>query len=841
VWVVNYVQHLNAELGKIGGKMLVVNPTKKICYPDGSLDAKIVLVGEAPGVEEEKHGRGFVGSSGQLLFRLAMSAGITRNECYVTNVVKERPKGNDISQFITFRGSNVNRTPEYNKYEADLHEELLKTKANVYVAIGSVALYALTRMVAISKRRGSILEGTLSANGVVRKIKVIPIIHPAVALRQYTLMRTIGLDLKRIEEESKFPELRLPIRNIIIRPSFYDALQFLSTCKESKLVAFDIEVMREEVSCISFAYSPAHIISIPFQASGTDYFTPEQECEIWKHITSIIEDPDIIKVGQNIVFDTTFLFRKYGISPKGILEDTMIGQAIMYPDYPKGLDFITSVHTKEPYYKDEGKKHFKIGGPEEDFWIYNAKDSAVCIEALQRIKADLESINNLDAYEVQCKLVKPLIYMQERGIKTNRDGLIEEAIRVGARIEELKIKLNELTGYDINPGSSAQVQHYFYKIKGEKPYINRSTGRPTADKNAIKRLSRKGYEEAKVLQEISTLSYLKSHYLDVTLDTDSRLRCSFNPVGTQSGRLSSSETIFGTGTNMQNLPMEFRKYLIADDDTMMYNIDLSQAENRVVAYISPEPNMIGAFEKHIDLHRQTAGLIFSKSWEDVSDEQGSSSIGGGNFSERFWGKKANHGLNYDLGYKAFAFLYEIPEADAKFIVERYHKAYPGVRQYHAWVRHQLSKNRTLENLFGRKRLFLDRWGDELFKSAYSFIPQSTVAEIINRRGVIYIYYNQETFAPVDLLLQVHDNIIFQMNYKKYSWERQAECLLLIKQSLETPLTWRGNDFNIPVNIEVGMTLNKDNMAKVDHATGSVAELAKCLSETQEKLKASLAV
>ena len=264
----------------------------------------------------------------------------------------------------------------------------------------------------------------------------------------------------------------------------------------------------------------------------------------------------------------------------------MIGQAIMYPDYPKGLDFITSMYTKEPYYKDEGKKHFKIGGSEEDFWLYNAKDSAVCFEALDRIKSDLDKINNISAYEVQCKLVKPLIYMQERGIRTNAEGLKVESEKIGKRIEELTQKLREVTGYDINPGSPAQVQHYFYKIKGEKPYLNRQTGRPTTDKNAIKRLSRKGYEEARILQEITSLTYLKSHYLDVTLDTDKRLRCSFNPVGTESGRLSSSETIFGTGTNMQNLPMEFRKYLIADDDTMIYNIDLSQAENRVVAYIA---------------------------------------------------------------------------------------------------------------------------------------------------------------------------------------------------------------------------------------------------------------
>lgn len=821
---------------------MLTNPSKRYCYPDGPIDAKIVFIGEAPGAEEEKVGKGFIGTSGQLLFKLAASVGIMRADCYVTNVIKERPKGNDISQFIEFRAGKVIATKEYNEYEQFLYEELKQTSANVYVAVGAVALWALCRLQGITKRRGSILHGYLSSQTfeAQRDIKVIPIIHPAAALRQYSFTRIIGLDLKRIAEESQYPEIRLPARNILIRPSYMDTISFLNKCKTMKELAFDIEVMREEVSCISFAISPFEVMSIPFTTVGNDYFSIDQEMQVMKLITEIIENPNIIKIGQNIVFDTTFMFRKYGIKPKGILEDTMIGQAIMYPDYPKGLDFITSIHTKEPYYKDEGKKHMKMGGNEDDFWIYNAKDSAVCIEALSKIKHDLEVIDNLPAYEVQCKLINPLIYMQERGIRVDIEGLRKESKEAEIKIEELTTQLKEITGYDINPKSSTQVQNYFYGVKGEKPYINRKTGKATADKDAIKRLSRKGYSEAKLIQEITSLAYMKSHFLDVNLDTDNRLRCSFNPVGTESGRLSSSETIFDTGTNMQNLPMEFRKYLIADDDNMMFNIDLSQAENRVVAYIAPEPNMISAFENSIDLHRQTAGLIFGIPWDCVSDEPGSCDIGGGKFSQRFWGKKANHGLNYDLGYKTFAFYYELLEKDAKYIVDRYHQAYPGVRQYHAWIRYQLSKNRTLENLFGRKRLFLDRWGDELFKSAYSYIPQSTVAEIINRRGIIFIYYQQHTFKPIDLLLQVHDNLIFQINYKKYSWEEQARCLILIKESLEAPLSWRGSSFSIPIGMEVGMNLNKKDMVEVSRDEfSSVERLARKLSDIYSQFRASL--
>jgi DNA polymerase I-like protein with 3'-5' exonuclease and polymerase domains len=296
---------------------------------------------------------------------------------------------------------------------------------------------------------------------------------------------------------------------------------------------------------------------------------------------------------------------------------------------------------------------------------------------------------------------------------------------------------------------------------------------------------------------------------------------------------------------MQNLPMEFRKYLIADNDCMIFNPDLSQAENRVVAYIAPEPNMMKAFESKTDVHSQTGALISGLPIDEVKrqdDNKEFCTLGNADQTWRFWGKKANHGLNYDLGYKTFAFYYEISDSDGKYIVEKYHRAYPGVRQYHAWIRHQLGKNRTLENLFGRKRLFLDRWGDELFKSAYSFIPQSTVADIINRRGLIYTYYNQDLFRPIDLLLQVHDSMPFQMNYKKYSWEQQAQCLILLKQSLETKLKWHGTEFSIPMGLDVGFNLYKKNMVEVnENEFSSVERLARKLSDIHLQFRASLYV
>ncbi len=803
--------------------------------PDGSLSAKIAIVGEAPGVTEVMSGLGFSGMSGKLLWDILGRHGITRSDCYVTNVIKERPTNDDLSLFISVQGgeARVKTTAAYEVYEKELHEELSKlSNCNLIIAVGNIALWALCKKLAVTKRRGSIMKGVLGK-------KVIPIIHPASALREYMYTHMISLDAARIRQEMQFPDIRLPARSIVLRPSFFDSMAFLKRVEASRECSFDIETMRDEVSCISFSITPQDGISIPFVSGGSDYFTLEQEIEIWLQIERILSNPLILKKGQNLVFDSTFLFICYGIVTRN-MEDTMIGQAISFPDYPKGLDFITSVYTREPYYKDEGKKWFKLGGSEEEFWIYNAKDSLVVDESWPKIKDNLVRMKNLDTYVEQRNLIPVLTYMQTRGMRVDLKGLKKAQEEADAIIKAATADLQSMAGYAINPDSPKQLCEYFYKKKGEKPYVNRKTGSPTTDEKALKRLARKGHEEANVILQIRHYTKLKGTYLDVTLDLDNRLRCSFNPVGTKQGRLSSSETIFGTGTNLQNLPEEFRKYLIADPDTLFFNVDLEQAENRIVAYIAPEPAMIDAFENKVDVHSQTGALISGLPMAEVKrqdNEDIKCPLGGGLYTWRFWGKKANHGLNYDLGYKTFAFYYEIPDQEGQFIYNKYHQAYPGVHQYHAWVRAKLSKDRTLTNCLGRNRMFIDRWGDDLFKEAYSFTPQSTVADIINKRGLNYLYYNQDLFKPVDLLLQVHDSILFQMNYATYTYEQMANVLILLKQSLEQPIVWAGRSFVIPAAFSIGLNFNKNSMKKVKITNESTVDgLANELSRIHGELR-----
>jgi len=493
----------------------------------------------------------------------------------------------------------------------------------------------------------------------------------------------------------------------------------------------------------------------------------------------------------------------------------MVAQKILFPDYPMGLDFIASTCTDIPYYKADGKRWFKIGGLWETLWHYNGMDSVTCAAASPVQHEDLEKQGNTVTYDEQCRIIEPLVYMMRKGIRVDVEGMKKADVEMKEQIGNLQEQLNSVAGRELNVNSFPQMREYLYGVLGHKPYLKK--GKITTDDIALTRLLRKGVKEAGIAKQIRTLRKLSSTYTDISkIDSDGYIRCSYNPVGTKTGRLSSSEDIYDKGMNMQNWPHHLLKYLLADEGYVYYGLDLSQAENRIVAYIGRIQRMMQAFENEEDVHALTAGLIFDKPVDKISDEEGSSDLGTGAYSERFWGKKSNHSFNYDLGYKSFAMRMEMEERQAKWIVERYHKIYPEVRgNYHTMVRMNLSKDRTLTNLFGRKRLFLGEWGDNLFKDAYAQIPQSTVADKINRQGLSYIYYNQEKFSPVELLVQVHDSIGLQLPLS-LPWIKHAEILLDIKTSLEAPLDTGAIEFVIPVDIQMGLNLFKKEGKEFKH-------------------------
>ena len=828
--------------------------------PSGDTNAKLAGCGEQPGYQEvrARPPRPFIGPAGQGLDECLAMVKIPRREIYLTNVIKDLDK--PLAAYINLdnRGKWT-VSAEGLEYISELGKELKALNLNVIVAFGNIALLALCNRVGITKWRGSVLESTL-----VPGLKVVPTFHPATFIPpkfNFLNKPVICEDLMRAKYEAEFKEIKRLERKVTTQPDFNQSINTLRHCyrvgRLGQIIGIDIEVIHGEVDCIGLSWSPTESICIPFRGPHGDYFTVEQELQIMKGIAYILQDESIDKCGANFIFDTQFLFHKYGIVPRGSLHCTQIAQKISYPDFPASLAAVTTMYTDIPYYKEDGKQWMKMGaGSWEEWWNYNGFDSFIPVETIPKQIAILKKQGNEATYERQRKLIKPLLYMGERGIRVDVSGMMEYEKEQSKILDEKSAELKSIVGRDINPNSPKQLMEYFYKELGNKPYKKKNAQgqyNDSIDVDALKRLVRQGgkaSEAARIMLDIRSLSKRISTYLDIgKVDKDGRYRSSYKPVGAETGRLSSGETIFGTGGNQQNWPHDLLRFFLFDEGYIGYSFDLSQIENRIVAYTGGVLAQIEAFEQGIDLHTLTASIIFHKPYSQISKVDGSSSLGDGRQSERYWGKKGNHGINYDESYKKFALVNEITEAEAKQTLEEIHQGYPQIRDgYHAMIQDMLKSTRTVTNLFGRTRLFLGPVHEsypnvpkhacvETFRQAYAHFAQSTCADKVNEQGVEHIYYDQEHYGLVELLAQVHDSVVFQIPLS-LPWIEHAKILIRIKNSLETPLIWHDREIPTPVDLAIGFNMCKEMMEelKSKDIPSDEVKLAEKLQLVYNKLK-----
>jgi len=467
-----------------------------------------------------------------------------------------------------------------------------------------------------------------------------------------------------------------------------------------------------------------------------------------------------------------------------------------------------------------------------DLLIYNALDSACTKEIEEALWPDLEKDNFSSTYEMTMRLFEPLQFMMTKGLRVDNNELNIARTDISTRADKLQEELNRLAGRVLNPLSPKDCQTYFYVEKGITPYYNAKTGRVTTDDDAMLRLSkgtvrRAGLREAKLVQEIRSLRKLFGTYLEIEFDGDGRLRCSYNPRGTKFGRLSSSKTVFGSGMNLQNLPAVFKRFVVADDGYALIEFDKRQAEWVVVAYLTGDPSMLRVVENNLDPHVETSRLMFNlpaptlllddKLVKNFNDPVEIRRLRASTpelvewidklprtMSGRQMGKKSNHSLNYGEGYRMFANIAEIDEVEGRRIHGLYHTVYPGVKHWWLHVQNQLSKDRTLTNCFGRKIRFMDAWGDDLFKAAYSSIPQSTVVDGLNL-GMCELYEDHELCGldgcNIDLLAQVHDSILIQVPLTEL--ETIYAIVNQICTYLEPEMEYGARRFKIATDIKVG--------------------------------------
>lgn len=473
---------------------------------------------------------------------------------------------------------------------------------------------------------------------------------------------------------------------------------------------------------------------------------------------------------------------------------------------------------------------------DSNFLTYNALDAACTMQCRDAFWKDLDQ-GFLPAYDMTVALFEPLMYMMTRGIKVDREAMDKTKKEILETAATKQVELNQLCGRELNVNSSKDCQKYFYVELGIPPYYNE--GVVTVDDLALQRLARgtarrPGLRQAKLVQDIRGLQKLHGTYLDIEFDEDGRMRCSYNPRGTKFGRLSSSKTIFGTGTNQQNLPQEFKRFLVADEGYVFWEIDKRQAEWVVVAYLTGDANMISVVESGMDSHIHTASLMFqvdkgllereAKLVGNNSDPDLISTLRAGDsllagmaaklprtMSGRQCGKKSNHGLNYDEGPNKFALINEIDQTEARRIVELYHHIYPGIRIWYESIKRQLQRDRALTNCFGRKVRFMDAWGPDLWKAAFAMLPQSSVVDSLNQ-GMIRTYHDEELCSPtgynIDLLAQTHDSILLQVPIsifqQKFPWPAFEFIHNKVYDYVSPNLCYNGRTFKIATDSKIGL-------------------------------------
>ena len=746
-----------------------------ICQPTGPAPAKIMIVGEAPGEVEEQQGVPFVGASGTELTRVLLEAGIHRAQCFLTNVVRERPRDNDIGNFIAMRKADVTQHHKLvrDKYclspvwegMAQLQREIELVQPNVIIALGNVSLWALTGKWGITSWRGSQLLCDLDLP-LDYKPKVVPAYHPAAVLRQWSWRPILVHDMKRAKQESLSRELVRPDYRFITRPDFATALGTLRDLRSiaDKLrlsLSVDIETRNGHIACIGLAWSKLEAICIPLMCVERQegYWTEEEEAVLMWELYLLLTHTNVEVIGQNFLYDAQYFYRHLHYIPR-VARDTMLSQHVLFSNMPKGLDFLSSMYCAyHAFWKDDGKDWNEKTG-EDQLWTYNCEDAVRTFEVDVGQQPIINQMQLREVHDFQQKLFWPVLRTMNRGLRVDFAKRASFAMQLSEEIAAREAWLADVLGFPVNIRSPAQMKELFYGTLGQRPIISRKTGRVTCDDEALGKLADREpllRPLVKKIQELRSLGVFLSTFIGAPVDVDGRMRCSFNIGGTETYRFSSSTDAFGSGLNLQNIPKgggggadelelpNVRSLFVPDPGFTFFDIDLASADLRIVVWESDEPEMKAMLREGLDPYTEIAKEFYHDPSITKKDPR------------RQTFKSFAHGTNYLGTAKGLAERLGLPVHQAEQTQKWYFNRFPRIKKWQDDLKDQVFKRRMVQNVFGYRCYFFDRIEGTIFNQAAAWIPQSTVACLINRA---YAAIDQQ-LPHVEILLQVHDSLAGQ--------------------------------------------------------------------------------
>ena len=595
--------------------------------------------------------------------------------------------------------------------------------------------------------------------------------------------------IKTTQHEYKLVENEEELRQLC---DFFITKEFVSIDTETT----STDAISAELVGLSFSVEEkkAFYVSVP-----ANY---EEALKIVQIFKPLYESDKIMKIGQNIKYDYEVLTR-YGVTLKGKMFDTMIAHYLIQPELHHNMDYMAetllgyqTIHIEEllgP--KGKKQKNMRDLSP-TDIYEYAAEDADITLRLKNVLEPRLKELGVEELFwNIEMPLVRVLADMELNGVCLDTEALQDTSKIFTERMKQYEQEIYKEAGEEFNISSPKQVGDILFgKLQIMDKPKKTKTGQYVTSEEVLQSLESKSPIVRNILN-YRGMKKLLSTYIDalpkLINPRTGHIHTSFNQALTATGRLSSSDP------NLQNIPVrtddgkEIRKCFIPEEGCLFFSADYSQIELRIMAHLSEDENMMEAFREGHDIHRATAAKIWHVDIDKVTDAQ------------RKKAKQANFGIIYGITTYGLAQRMDIPNSEAKELIEGYFRTFPKVQAYMEQAKEEARAKGYAETLFHRRRYLADinsrnatvRGFAE--RNAINAPIQGTEADIIKVAMVrIWERFKKEGIHS-KMILQVHD----ELNFSVYPEEReQVERIVIEEMQNAYPL-------NVPLTADAGWGKN----------------------------------
>ena len=590
------------------------------------------------------------------------------------------------------------------------------------------------------------------------------------------------------QEFSSFETLKTTSHNYQLVENEDEMRSLCDFFRTNKILSLDTETtstvaIDAELVGLSFSVEEHKAFYVPIPANR------EEALRIVNIFKPAYEDPNILKVGQNLKYDLEVL-RNYNIRIQGPMWDTMIAHYLIQPELRHNMDYMAETYLHyQTIHIDEligprGKNQRSMRDLSPTLvYEYACEDADITLQLKNRLEPELKKRECESLfYQIEMPLMPVLAEMEMNGVVLDTESLKQTSKDLTARMNEIETRIYELAGEQFNISSPKQVGDIlFAKMKIIDKPKKTKTGQYVTSEEVLTQLQGKHEIVADILA-FRGLKKLLSTYVD-NLPTlinprTGHIHTSFNQCITATGRLSSSDP------NLQNIPVrgedgkEIRKAFVPEPGCQFFSADYSQIELRVMAHLSGDENMVEVFREGKDLHAATASNIYKKPIEEVSRD------------ERTKSKRANFGIIYGITVFGLSERLNISRDESKLLLDGFFETFPKVKDYMERAKEEARQRGYVTTLFGRRRYLPDINSQNATvrgfaeRNAINAPIQGTAADIIKVAMIrIHERFLREGIRS-KMILQVHD----ELNFSVYPEEKgRVEQIVIEEMQNAIPL------------------------------------------------------